>query len=278
MKPQYFLGIALMAFLAFGCNKTEFAKLASNQGLVEKIKDKEGQTVAEFSYNNDLTLKSSWHHLDYYMAGNDATYKYTFNENGQLTSKSGFEPGNMIMSSMIGAMDKDVDYTYFYDKKGQLERVIIDYDYKEYTELNYTLSYSYTYPSDKLITKAINHVNPAANSIMNYEDYVKDTDGNIAEIVDYTLMSPTEKHIYSKTFFTYDAKKSPHFFEPGPTSKNNPLTKKVVAYNYDEKGMQSIAYTSEYTYEYDYNSDGYPEKMTETYPNDFQNINYYFYK
>ncbi len=278
MKAQHFPLIVLIALLGFGCNKTELTNLALNKGLIEKIKDKEGQTIDEYTYNENNTLKKSWHHSDYYMTGSDAEYQYTFNELGQLTNKSGFEPGNMVMSSMIGAMDKDVDYTYIYDKKGQLEKVIIDYDYKEFAEINYTLSYNYTYPSEKLITKAINNVNPAANSIMNYEDYVMDGDENIVEIIDYTMLSPTEKHVYSKTVFTYDTKKTPFAFEPGPTSKNNVLTKKVIAYNYDEKGKQSIAYTSEYTYEYEYNSDGYPEKMIETYPNKIQNINYYFYK
>ena len=113
---------------------------------------------------------------------------------------------------------------------------------------------------------------------MNYEDYVMDGDGNIREIVSYTMLSPTEKHVYSKTVFTYDTKNAPYTFELGPMSKNNMLTKTIIAYNYDEKGKQSVAYTSDYTYQYEYNTEGYPEKMIETYPNKFQNINYFFYK
>jgi len=278
MKTPQLLLILLFAFLFSGCNKDDETELLKNEGLVIRIENNDHKTISEWEYNKNNTLKESWNHLDYFQEGKNSTYTYSFNSQGQLIKKEGFEPGNMLMSSYSGAMDKDVINTYSYNSDGTINHFTVECNYNTREELDYTLNISYQYPSKNLIVMIVNNVNPTANSVASYTDYVINNDSNIEEMISYNMISATEKHIYSSTKFTYDKKKAPHSFEPGPVSKNNILTKTITSYYYDENGNQSIGYTSDYTYEYTYNDNGYPEKSIETYPNEIQNISYYFYK
>ena len=64
------------------------------------------------------------------------------------------------------------------------------------------------------------------------------------------------------------------------TYRNGQLTKSWMSekfYTPDENGVQSVVYTSVYTYQYTYNNDGFPISQTETYPNEVVNVKYFKY-
>jgi hypothetical protein len=266
MKTQLFFILLVVTCLIAGCEKSEYAP-TSPDGKIKEILDSTEQTIGKYSYNKNWMLTQSWSKEDLYTPGEKAEYTYTFDSEHKLTKKKGYEPGNMIMSSLTGAMGKNVVYSYTYNESGQLEKIIVEYNYPDYSDLDYKMNYTYEYPDDSKIIESINYVNPLANSIASHNEYQFDSNENITKITNYYLLNGSDKRIVSETALTYDNQKVPFSFDPAPSSKNNLLTKNITVYNYNEAGNQTVAYTSVYSYEYIYNDDGYPVQQTEIMPN-----------
>ncbi|HNW50881.1 MAG TPA: hypothetical protein PKH79_07360 [Prolixibacteraceae bacterium] len=276
MKTRFFLTLLIATCLITGCEKSENTP-TSPDGKIKEIIDSTDQIIGEFSYNKNGLLTQSWMKEDFYTPGEKAEYTYTFDSEYRLTKKEGYEPGNIIMSSMTGALGKNVLYSYTYNQSGQLEKVVVEYIYPNSSDLNYKMNYLYEYPDDSRITESINNINPLANSILSSNEYLFDSKKNITKITNYYLLNGTEKRIISETALTYDSQKAPYHFNPAPSSKSNLLTKNITVYNYDEAGNQTVAYTSAYSYEYLYNDDGYPVQQTEIMPNNVKIIRKFKY-
>jgi len=273
---MFLLTILVVALLFTGCNKMEYNPPQS-EGKITEVLDEEENTIGKFIYDKNGFVKKSWFAEDSYTSGEKAEYTYTFDSEKRLIKKSGYEPGIIYMSSMIGAMGKDVVYSYEYNSNGQVEKITVDYDYPESTDLDFKRIYSFQYPSDSIVIEAMNNIDPAANSINSHNEYQFNSSGNIAAMLTYYNISQDEARINSKTECTYDNEKAPYSFDPQPSSKNNLLKKTITVYNYDTAGSQSIAYTSVYRYEYTYNNDNYPISQTETLPNGTEIVKYFKY-
>lgn len=278
MKTKVFLSLFLILALITSCEQAfDDVNNYDPDGLLSRIENDEGTTIAKYTYNRNGVLKNIESFQTFFAPGEKASFDYHFDDNGKLLKKEGFQPGNMFMSSFRGAADSNIETDYNYNNDDKIETITSVVDY-ESDDFNYTSNLSYEYPDSKTIIESFNIIDPAANSVTNYREYHVNNDGNIYEILHYTINNTEGKHIYSFEEYTYDNKKTPYEFEPFPMSKNNRLSMKLTAYNYDEYGNQSIAYTSEYSYKMEYNAQNYPVKVTETYQNGNTEVKYYFYK
>ena len=279
MKTLTYIILVQLLFLT-ACQEWDTYSESGTEGLLKKVENENHEVIGEYTYKKGL-LKESWNHSDYFMNDKNETYSYTFDENNLLIKKEGFQPGNMLMSSMTGAMDKDVSIAYEYDSDDRISKIITDYSYDENEELNYTITQNFEYPEDrKIITYGIYssaYFDPSvASYIILKTCYSLNTDGDI-ETIEVYYDTNTGKRITSFEQDTYDNHWAPVNHEPQVYSKHNVLKKEIIVYNYDDDGNQSVSYESEYNYEYEYNSKGYPTKVTETWPNEIQNIKYYYY-
>ena len=260
-----------------GCNSIMDDTIYDIHGLLSSIENEDHEIIAKYKYNRDGTLKSSESYSFNYNPNEWASFTYTYDSNGRLIKKEGFQPGNMLMSSIRGAADANVTAQYQYNSKGLVEAINFDFQYEEYSDINYTSHLGYEYPEEDTVIERYNIVDPAANSISTAKEYHYNNAGNIEEVITYTENNTDGKRILSKEEYTFDDMNKPVAFEPTPQSANNVLTMNITAYNYAENGNQSVAYTSTYTYEYEYNKNGYPEKVSETFPNEYTEVKYYNY-
>lgn len=262
--------------MAASCTSEEITQEMSLDGKIKKIENEEHRLIGEFSYDKQGNLKSSWSKQEFYTPGKKEEYNYTFNEHQLLVKKEGFQPGNMIMSSMIGAADKNVNVVYEYDDQDRISKVQTDFEYPDNEVLDFGTQLKFEYQATGEVKTVYNTIDELANSVGPQSIYIINAEGNIESIASYYSMDD-ELRLTSKEEFTYDSNPAPYDPEPGVQSVNNVLSKKLTSYNYDEAGHQSLAYSSEFTYEYEYNSNGYPIKVVETRPNETQFTKYYYY-
>jgi hypothetical protein len=261
---------AIMFFSA--CEKDEYDQALSSEGKISSVENADHKVIAEYTYKNGLLVKS-WNEFDYYSFGEKAEYEYKYNNKGMLIEQTGYQPGIMYLSSITGAMGKNVYISYEYDENDRIKKITTSNDYgKDNEEINYTVNQQFEYPDAKTVRSLVS----SGNNFPVYHDYFFNDDGNIEKIEVYTFEDQIQVY-YPTEEYTYDNKKAPYNVRPAPQSKNNVVKKIVTAYNYDEAGNRSVAYTSTYTYEYTYNSLGYPTSKTETYPNEIVIIEYYNY-
>jgi len=277
MKPQILIVFALSVFLVAGCQLDDNEIVTDAKGLLKRVDDEKGETIAEYTYQRNGTLITSKEFNDFYSPGKHAEFKYTFDNEGRLTAKNGFEPGNMVMSSMTGAMDKYVTIGYEYDSENRISRIHSSYHYDELPDIDYETNLAFEYPDHRMVRTSFNHIRAEANTIISSTDYLFDKNGNIEELISYYSENNVKRITYKETY-TYDDQNKPFDFNPGPQSVNNVLSKMMTAYNYDDKGTQSVAYESEYTYEYTYYRNGYPKSVAEIWPNEMVNTKYFYYK
>jgi hypothetical protein len=276
MGTDRMIWILCLLFFFVGCEKAEFD--ASNMnGKIKEIQNGSKETIGKFKYGSNGLPKESWYFDDIYSNKEKEEYTYTYNSTGQLTTKKGHEPGIIFMSSFQGAMGKNVEYTYEYDSVGRISTVRVDYDYDDTYNLDFSKQTTFQYPEDSIVVISTNNIDPAGNSLGGGLEYHFNSQGNIEKTINFYMVSSTEKRIVTETIFTFDSMKSPYEVEPGPVSKNNKLSEKSTTYNYSELGFRSIAYTSVFSYEYTYNSDGYPSSSIETYPNETEITKYFKY-
>ncbi|MGF7138202.1 hypothetical protein [Roseimarinus sediminis] len=275
MKQLIFLLFVIS--LCSSCEQWEPLDYIDANGLLVKIENEQREIISEYSYYNNGTLKTSKEYSSYYSPGSCETFNYYYNKSGQLTSMKGFQPGNMLMSSMTGAMDKNLAYRFAYDATGQLDSINIDFIYDDMDDLNYSMCLRFSYPDEQTCEEIITFKNSYASTNMITKTYHFDENGNIAELKSWQTVEGKQK-LYSIEEMQYDDHKSPVTFKPLPQSKNNVLEKSVTVYNYDENNEQTVAYSSTYVYEYEYNGNGYPSYSKEIQPNQIENIRYYHYK
>ena len=268
--------ILLTAFFG-SCNSAPDDENINTIGRLLRIEDEEHETITQYAYSRNNRLKSSETYQDYYLPAKHDHFNYTYNTDGTLSQKEGFLPGNMYMSSLRGAADANITTKYKYNSSGDIEsaRSEVEYDFED---INYTSQVAYGYPEENKILEMAYIIDPAGNSIITVREYHYNSNNNIEEVISYVNSNAEEKRILSKEEYTYDDQKTPFQPEPRPHSANNILTLRVTAYNYDEAGNQSIAYTSNYSYAYEYNKNGFPQKVTETFPNEMTKTMYYIYK
>ncbi|MBN2806873.1 MAG: hypothetical protein JXR22_09455 [Prolixibacteraceae bacterium] len=278
MNKTIIVELLILLLLVSGCNQENNDPLLPTQGLLKKVENEKGEVIATYTYNKNGTLKSSCEYNIFYYPGKNAEYTYTYNNEGLMTGKNGFEPGNQIMSSLSGAMDKNITCEYIYEVGNKrILSIKTTYQFEEFEELNYSIHVFYSYPDDYTIHAGQVHERDTSSQLSSFIIYHFNTDGNIDEILYCSDFKNTDKP-YQRDQFAYDNHPAPYNPIPGPQSVNNVLTKKVTAYNYNEQGTQSVAYVSEYTYTYSYNRNGFPNSVTETMPNQISNTKFYYYQ
>lgn len=277
MKTPFILLIGLILMTTTNCEKWDPAPDIDSNGLIARIENEEKETIACYEYNKNGTLKSSWEIYDYFYLGKKAEFTFEYNENNKLLKKTGYEPGNMIMSSMTGAMGKEVTLTFEYNANGKIVKKKVDYNYGEFPEINYSMNFSFEYPDEQIVVETTTNINNDPNRIAGKRVYQFNNKGNIETIISSYFDGETERTSTIEEL-TYDNKKAPVSFEPAPKSKNNITEKLIKACNYNENNVQTVAYTQLFKYEYTYNSNDYPEKIIETYPSTHFNTKHYFYK
>jgi len=276
IRKHLFLWILVPSFFFInGCEQGEDLFSNKNVGKIKTIQNEEKQVIAENTWEKGL-LTESWQIDEAFTPNEKAEFTYSYNKEGLLTKKMGYLPGIMYMSSMTGAMGKDLTVTYEYDDQSRVKKIRTEYDYGEMEDINYSTLQEFDYTVENRVRITHFFIHPAANSIPSYSDYFFNEQGNIERMEVYTL-NGEENRITSMESYTWDSKKAPYNNEPGLHSKNNKTKRVQTAYNYDEAGRQSVAYTSEFSYEYTYNSEGYPVSQTETWPNETVFIRYFNY-
>ena len=281
MKTINYFIIIIQLILLAGCQNWDANPELSTEGFLNKIENGSHEVIGEYTYINGI-LTESWYHNDLFMNDKNEEYTYTYNSDNQLTEKEGFLPGNLLMSSITGAMDKNISVLYEYDAENRISKIVTSFEYdKESTDLNYktTLNFEYQEVGEVITFEAFSSAlyNPAlANSVISKTKYKINKNDDIETVEQYNETN-TGNIVTSLEEYTYDSNLSPVIPEPGVHSAHNVLMKKITVYNYDNQGNQSIGYVLEYSYNYEYNSKGYPSKVTETWPNQVQHIKYYYY-
>jgi hypothetical protein len=277
MNTLSIVGLFIVAFLFAGCDIWN-PNPANMKGKITEIQNGDKKTIGKYTYNASGQMKESWFTEDSYSENEKQEYIYTFNSEGQLQRKKGYEPGIIYMSSITGAMGKDVDYSYEYDSEGRIIKIRVDLDYDDKYNADYSRLTTFQYPEKTIVISSTSIIDPLGNSLASSLEYHFDPKGNIEKTVGYYMVSATEKRIFQESVFTYDTKKSPYCVDPGPISENNVLTEVNTVFNYDDFGNRTIAYTSEFSFDYEYNAEGYPTSKTETYTNGTKITNYYKYE
>lgn len=279
MRTTFYLSFIVIAFFVFNaCEKWDPLDQIDTNGLIEKTEDNQGKTIAQFEYNDNGTLKSNWETATFFMPNKKAEYNYKYNNEGLLVSASGFEPGNMIMSSLIGASDHKLDITFNYFDDGLLKEKTINFYYEEFPEIDFTRNYTYDYPSKETIIETITTNSGSYSYTMGKNEYLFNNKGNIEKETTYNTFDDGIERIISVNEMLYDNKNAPFNQEPIPKSKNNVIEKNIIAYQYNDNTTQTVAYTNTYYYDYEYNKNDYPTKTTETMPSKHVIIKYYQYK
>ncbi|MBN1926160.1 MAG: hypothetical protein JW798_10015 [Prolixibacteraceae bacterium] len=276
MKTKILI-LTLPLFLFFNsCDKDVYDPLLSSEGKISSVENESNNVIAEYTYKNGLLVKS-WNIESHFTPEEKAEFIYKYDVNDRLIKMSGYQPGIIYMSSLTGALGKDVEATFLYDSENRISEIKTDYDYgKDNSDINFSVTQKYDYSVTDLVQSTISSGKPSADNFPVYHDYFFNDDGNIEKIEVYTFEDGF-KVFYSTEEYTYDSQKAPYDVHPGSKSKNNVIRKVVTAYNYDDDGVRSVAYTSTFTYEYTYNSLGYPTSKSETYPNQTVIKEYYHY-
>lgn len=261
--------IIIIILAISACTNYEF----DQSGVVSHIENEDSETIAQYSYRNNGSLKSSKEYSVYYFEDAYEEFEYTFNDEGQLIEKEGFVPGNLVMSNIIGASDKKETASFSYFQNGKIKETIstINVLTELDANLDYTTTTTYTYDSN-IVNETIT-MTTEYDTIISYNEYIFNDDGNISEIKHYN----GTKILYGYEKFTYDNMKKPYSFTDTPQSKNNVLTKDYYSCRYSDGEITSDEIITSYTYSYEYNESGYPTKSIETYPNKYENIKFYYY-
>jgi len=279
MKTQILIIALIVSAILSSCCKTDDDFIYPDEGKIKTIVGSDSKVISTFIYSEDGLITKSVTHEYFYMTGENEELNYTYNSDKMLIEKSGFEPGILYMSSMTGAMGKNVVYKYDYDSKKRLSKLTKTYDYgNEYPDLNYTTVTTYNYPEEDKIIEIFNVINMAGNSIVTTTEYQYNKDGNIETKLLFVTINNEVQQLNTKEEFTYDTKKAPYQVDPTPQSKNNVLSHTSTVYNYNEAGVRSEAYSSTFTYTYTYNSLGYPESVSKTMPNGIVDLRKFYYQ
>jgi len=278
MKKPLFLLITslLLAIVLTNCEKDCEFDYFNSESKVKKVLDEDYTTIAEYNYNIQGQLKSMWNKPFLSLSDKKAEFEFVYDTNGMLIEQNGFMPGDPIMSSFQGAMGKNVSVKYIYNKEGKLSKRTTNYSYDN-DELNFSQEMHYIYPSDFIF------------EIKNYYSYMNDTTGyyrtefhvdkrgNIVEIKSFSKEKAKLERMYYFEKYTYDDKLNPFrtTFIPEMSSANNVLT--IEKFYFGPDGVPSNIIPSVFTYEYEYNSNGYPTKQTLTNSNETVQIKYFKY-
>lgn len=278
MKSTHQIISLLLITLFISCNSILDDSIYDTHGLLSRIENEDHETITKYKYNRDGTLKSSESYSSIYYPNKHDSYRYSYDKNGKMIKKEGFQPGNMNMSSIRGAADANVRTQYKYNNEELIESVTSDVEFEDFSDIDYTTHLNYEYPNKDTVIEGFNLVDPRANSLSTKKEYHYNNVGNIVEVITFYEPNIEAKRILSREEYTFDNKKKPIQFEPILQSANNMLSMTITVYNYDEAGNQSTAYTSVYSYEYEYTKNDYPEKVSETFPNEYTEIKYYIYE
>ncbi|MCF8359541.1 MAG: hypothetical protein K9H26_12335 [Prolixibacteraceae bacterium] len=269
---MFFLSIIFFS----ACEKDEYDPALSSEGKISSIENEAHEIIARYAYKDGRLVKS-WNINAAFHPDEKEEFEYKYNSKGLLIEQKGYQPGIIYMSSLTGALGKDLEIAYKYDDFDRLEKVETKTDYGDkYDDLNRTHYQECEYPDEKTVRITSYSADPLANSINGCLEYFFDDNENIEKIESYYYVDQEKRLSYIEEY-SYDSKLAPFNISPGPKSKNNMTKKEVTAYNYDEAGNRSVAYTSTYNYEYTYNSLGFPTSKTETYPNETVIVEYYNY-
>ncbi len=273
MKSLFKILISFFLILLFTqCDKNDLFHDAPS-GKFIYILNQDSDTICSNYYDKTGLLKKSISHDNSYSPGENAELNYTYNSDNLITKKTGYIPGIMYMSSMQGAMGKDVSFKYEYDTNDRLLKITGDFHYSGYSNIDYTTIQTFEYMNDKVIQYNSN----AQGEVSLKTEYLFNNKGNIHTKF-YYYRSVTDSFIMNNMEeLTYDDYKAPFQVEPTPHSKNNVLSNKLTYYQSNEEGIYYQSYTSEYLNEYEYNIHGYPEKQTITYPNGLIEVKNYKY-
>jgi hypothetical protein len=259
LKPTL-LFLLLFAAL-FSCEKWENEPADETVAFISCVKNDEGGIVDEYEYRKNMLIKSC-HVEPFFMSEKKAEYEYKYNDDKQLVEKTGFEPGNMIMSSIHGASDKNISCSYEYNGEGKLVKSLIDYEYLTFDEINHSAVYEYSYPDGNTILEKVSAAQHSTGGSL--IEYRFSNDGNIIEILTYSTIDDEKGELLSKDKMEYDNKPAPFNCSPRPKSKNNMVRK--LSY-YGSQSAQDEENPSIFEYEYTYNKNNYPETLIETWPN-----------
>lgn len=270
------LAIIFIGLCFASCNKWDPNENINTNGLIESIENANGETIASFEYNNNGTLKSFWESKQTFFTGSRAEYNFKYNQNNQTTDIEGFEPGNMIMCSIIGASDHEVHHKYEYDQQGRLSKKTIEYHYPEMPEIDYSITSEFEYPSNAMFIETISNTSISDKSYLRYE-YIFNKNENIEKIISYSIAENGEEQKMQETTMLYDNKNTPAQHFPGLSSKNNIIEKTEIFFDLSDTNIERESYRSTYYIDYEYNTNGYPKKVTTTQPNNYVTTVFYNY-
>ncbi|PSR52835.1 hypothetical protein AHMF7605_04495 [Adhaeribacter arboris] len=276
MKKKFnsFTGLCLaLLFLVSACNNNDDDPSPGGNGnqdcVVTEIK--EGSNTTSFTYTNDLLTKASF---DSAGTANDNYFTFDRNASNQITKANQFDGNNAATGYIAYEYNADnlVGRANFFTNQGGGTTPV--------NVLSITSEYS-----NKVLSKSTTYFNLAALGLpiqatipVSYTSYTS-ANGNITKTMDYSIdpaflqtinpaSIPTVAEFMNhmlltgSTEYQFDDKKNPakpigFLFQDASTISTNNITSKVEK---DETG----ATTNTTTNVYEYNSNGYPTKVTST--------------
>ena len=225
--------IALFLFVIFffSCSSNDNNANPDNPSITSNIKLKKitsGNSITNFEYTDGLLSKVT--SATPTQTSDVFEYKY---ENGKIKQR-------IFYQVTVAGATINQSYQNFYYTGGKIST-------DSGNDYSYIFSNSYSYTNDLLLNRKQFNENGVLNNNYDFEYY---SDGNVKK---QTETSNTG--VYVSTFDSYDNKNNyekllytPELQLLNRTSKNNLLASKIVNTNY--------------TYEYEYNSDNFPTKIT----------------
>lgn len=273
MKPikyMYMLLPILLAVFLISCEKAENELYPGDDVVLKQIRNDKNEIIARYSYYADGSIKASseFSEMSLDKKWNTSNFEYA---GGKVLKITGFIPGNMIMSSYVGAADHYFTTEFSYDD-GKLDETTTNFTYKEMPDMNYKLRQGFAYPDAHTVEITTYVIDPAANSILTTTVYSFDSKGNIAEIQGFHLIQ-NERVLYYSEQLSYDDQPNPfRNFHNIETSSANNLVEKRVKYDPLQSSSESV-----FQYKYEYNTAGLPSKRTTTNPNETVIVEYFDY-
>lgn len=258
MKPYLIPAILFILMVLFSCERIEFPVGDTNGRLLKQV-SAGGEVFYEYTYNSSDLIreeKSKFHYS-----------KYSYNRKNQLIQADHYFDLRMASSNWYVLeealkrtewvspenTDRSTWSTYEYDLKGRLEKVV------NHTNDNYS---RYTYEGERIVKRTSYHENKASV----FDLYYYDETGNLVKTERYHILANGETELTTTTEYEFDNKRNPYLtfrklLTPGQhTNTNNIIKETYTLYFEVDDFIQPIQVT---TYEYIYNSDGFPLKRSD---------------
>ncbi|MCG6189044.1 hypothetical protein [Maribellus maritimus] len=238
----------------------------SGDGTLLKEVKISGETYYTYTYNDAgfvLEEKSKFHYSKHkYNSSNQLVHSDNYWDERIASSSSYVLEEAMNRTEWVSPenTERDSYSILYYDRSGQLER-----SETFRVKNSYTSFLTYSYNTKGRINRRTFYSNNRPSS---YDEYHYDAEGNLVKTERYNMLSKDNNELRTTTEYEFDDKHNPYYcfrglMIPGRNTNLNNIVKETYTIHFEvDDYIEPVQITE---YEYEYNSEGYPVKRSDTF-------------